>query len=87
MTPEQLIAAEAFDDGFMAGWAAAALTIAQRDEWIARRITALLLQHDYNGQLVASILATKPYGERGIPRRTAAELDADLHVAPFEDQT
>lgn len=79
-----------YDDGFMAGWHAAkadGLTIEERDEQLARRITALLIQHDYNGQLIASVLATKPYNERGIPRRTPAELAAALHVAPFEDPT
>lgn len=71
LTPEQITAAENFDDGYIAGWNAAAPTHAQRDELIARRIVALLLQHQANHELAAWVTTLKPYTERGIPRRTA----------------
>lgn len=67
-TPAQLLAAEAFDDGYMAGWTAAAPTLQQRDDLIARRIVALLLQHSSNQELAAWVTQLKPYNERGIPR-------------------
>lgn len=67
-TSEQLAAAEAYDDGFMAGWNAGAPTLAQRDELIARRITALLIQHSSNQELAAWVTQLKPYADRGIAR-------------------
>lgn len=70
LTPDQTLAAEAFDDGFMAGWDAAAPTLDQRDELIARRIVALLLQHQANGELARWVTDLAPYNQRGIPRRT-----------------
>lgn len=74
LTPAQLTAAEAFDDGYRAGWADALRTLEQhdleqRDELLARRIVALLLQHGYNQELAASVARTAPYAQRGIPRR------------------
>lgn len=71
-TPDQLTAAEAFDDGYMAGWAAAAWTLESRDELIARRITALLLQHQTNHELVDWVTTMAPHAERGIPRVIAS---------------
>lgn len=68
---DQLIEAVAFDDGFTAGWNAALWTAEARDEWIARRIIALLLQHDHNHALADMTATLKPYQERGIPRRVA----------------
>jgi hypothetical protein len=59
--PTWLDQAVAFDDAWRAGWEAAkkdTLTIDERDERLARRIVALLLQSDYQGQLVASVGAT-----------------------------
>lgn len=72
LTPDQLLAAENFDDGYLAGWAAATASHDTRDELIARRITALLLQHSYNQDLAQSVAATQPYTQRGIPRRVTA---------------
>lgn len=72
LTPHQVDAAENFDDGYRAGWTAAEPTIQARDEWIARRITALLLQHGYNQELAESVARTQPYAERGIPRQVAS---------------
>lgn len=78
LTPDQTTAAENFDDaylaGYRAGWADAVSThqqhdLEQRDELLARRIVALLLQHGYNQELAASVARTKPYAERGIPRQ------------------
>lgn len=71
LTPDQITAAESFDDGYMAGWNAALPTTQARDEWIARRIAALLLQHDHNHALADMTAAVKPYAERGTPRRVA----------------
>lgn len=70
LTPQQITAAENFDDGYLAGWNAAAPTLDQRDELIARRITALLLQHQANGELARWVTDLAPYTQRGIPRRT-----------------
>jgi hypothetical protein len=80
-----------YSDGYLAGatWGInhATAQLDERDEHLARRINALLLQHDRTQQLVASVLATLPHADRGIRRaRTQAELDAILHVAPFEDR-
>lgn len=68
LTPQQVAAAENFDDGYRAGWNDAQPTIAQRDELIARRIVALLLQHSTNQELAAWVTQLKPYQQRGIPR-------------------
>lgn len=65
--PTWLDQAETFSDGFDAGWTAAkrdSASTAERDELLARRIVALLLQHDYNGQLVASVVRLWPYPGR-----------------------
>lgn len=67
---------DGYDHGYLAGYQnghdAAESDLLERDEQLARRIVALLLQHDYNQELVASVLRTVPYAERGIPRAAAS---------------
>lgn len=46
-SPDQATQAASFSDGFQAGWTAAAPTMEQRDEWIARRIVALMYSHEH----------------------------------------
>jgi hypothetical protein len=67
---------DGYDHGYLAGYTngheAAQAELHQRDEQLARRIVAMLLQHDYNNQLVEAVLRVPPYTDRGIPRRPAS---------------
>lgn len=65
---------DGFDHGYLAGIQAgqelAAADLETRDDMLARRIVALLLQHDYQQQLVKSVVALNPY-----PGRTATGVN------------
>lgn len=63
-----------YDAGYLAGatWGIthAWEQIEERDERLARRIVALLLQHDYQGELVRTVVTLHPY-----PGRTATGIN------------
>lgn len=53
------------------------MTEDERDELLAWRISAMLTQHDYNGQLVRSVIGLRPY-----PGRTANRMNWREYLQP-----
>jgi hypothetical protein len=78
-----------YDAGYLAGAAwgintgrrqteAEQMTLDERDERLARRIVAMLLQHDYNGQLIASL------GAKPINWRARLQPDCEDNPTPHD---